>query len=70
MVDGMNLIVVLLQFGHQLSIRAMGKALMGHEALAYEAICDLAKTIARLQINVLVEKPNERINKSKGGSTQ
>ena len=69
MVLGMNLVVVLIQFGHQLSIRAMGKALMGHEALAYEAICDLAKTMARLQIDCLTEKPNEGTNKVKGGNT-
>jgi hypothetical protein len=70
MVVGMNLVIVLLQFGHQLSIRAMGKALMGHEALAYEAICDLAKIMARLQITALVEKPHEGPNKTKGDNPQ
>jgi len=31
MVVGMNLVIVFTTVGHQLSIRAMGKALMGHE---------------------------------------
>ena len=65
----MSLLIVILQFGHQLSVKGMGHALAGHEAMAYAAICDLIKQVAKAQAAAM-ESFNEGPNKTTGGSAQ